>query len=155
MPPVEIEPKISAGEWPAASRLLRFWVQFPPGAWIFVCCEYRVLSGRGLCDELITRPEESYRLCCVLLYDLETSRMGAPYIYDISRLRVKLCQTARFSKCSDCTTGWSVHGLRLDFWLRLKCSPPYCVYTASETEQSTVIFITGKFSQTLKSEVFL
>jgi len=48
-----------------------------------------VLSGRGLCDELITRPEESYRLCCVVVCDLETSRMGAPYIYDISRLRVK------------------------------------------------------------------
>jgi len=48
-----------------------------------------VLSGRGLCDEPITRPEESYRLCCVV-FDLETSRMGAPYIYDISRLRVKL-----------------------------------------------------------------
>ena len=47
-----------------------------------------MLSGRGLCDELITRPEESYRLCCVVLCDLETSRMGAPYIYDISRLRV-------------------------------------------------------------------
>jgi len=47
-----------------------------------------VLSGRGLCDELITRPEESYRLCCVVVCDLETSRMGAPYIYD-SRLRVK------------------------------------------------------------------
>jgi len=47
------------------------------------------LSGRGLCDELITRPEESYRLCCVVVCDLETSRMGAPYIYDISRLRVK------------------------------------------------------------------
>jgi len=46
------------------------------------------LSGRGLCDELITRPEESYRLCCVVVCDLETSRMGAPYIYDISRLRV-------------------------------------------------------------------
>jgi len=29
------------------------------GAWIFVCREYRVLSGRGLFDELITRPEES------------------------------------------------------------------------------------------------
>jgi len=25
-----------------------------------------VLSGRGLCDELITHPEESYRLWCVL-----------------------------------------------------------------------------------------
>jgi len=47
------------------------------------------LSGRGLCDELITRPEESYRLCCVLVCDLETSRIGAPYIYDISNLRVK------------------------------------------------------------------
>ena len=43
--------------------------------------ECRVLSGRGLCDELITRPEESYRLCCVVVCDLETSRMGAPYIY--------------------------------------------------------------------------
>jgi len=47
------------------------------------------LSGRGLCDELITRPEESYRLCCVVVCDLESSRMGAPYMYDISRLRVK------------------------------------------------------------------
>ena len=61
----------------------------PTGAWIFVCCECRVFSGRGLCDKLITRPEESYRLCCVVVCDLETSRMGAPYIYDISRLRVK------------------------------------------------------------------
>jgi len=48
------------------------------------------LSGRGLCDELITRPEESYRLCCVVVCDLETSRMGAPHIYDISRLRVNI-----------------------------------------------------------------
>jgi len=47
------------------------------------------LSGRGLCDELITRPEESYRLCCVVVCDLETSRIGAPCIYDISSLRVK------------------------------------------------------------------
>jgi hypothetical protein len=46
------------------------------------------LSGRGLCDELITRPEESYRLCCVVVCDLETSIIGAPYIYDISSLRV-------------------------------------------------------------------
>jgi len=49
-----------------------------------------VLSGRGLCDELITRPEESYRLWCVVVCDLETSRIGAPYIYiyRISSLRV-------------------------------------------------------------------
>ena len=57
-----------------------------------------MLSGRGLGDELITRPEDSYRLRCVVVCDLETSRMGAPYIYiyiyiyiyDISRLRVNL-----------------------------------------------------------------
>ena len=38
-----------------------------------VCCECCVLSDRGLCDELITRPEESYRLWCVVVCDLETS----------------------------------------------------------------------------------
>jgi len=48
------------------------------------------LSGRGLCDELITRLEESYRLCCVVVCDLETSRTCAPYIYDISSLRVNI-----------------------------------------------------------------
>ena len=55
-----------------------------------VCRECYVLSGRGLCDELITRPEESYRLCCVVVCDLETSRIGALciYIHDISSLRV-------------------------------------------------------------------
>ena len=29
-----------------------------------------MLSGRGLCDELIPRPEEFYRLCCVVVCDL-------------------------------------------------------------------------------------
>ena len=71
-----------------AARLLRSWVRISPGAWIFVCCECRVLSGRGLCDELITRLEESYRLCRVVVCDLETSRMGASYIHDISSLKV-------------------------------------------------------------------
>jgi hypothetical protein len=40
-----------------------------------VCCWCSVLSGRGLCDGLIIRPEESYRLWRVLVCDLETSRM--------------------------------------------------------------------------------
>jgi hypothetical protein len=35
-----------------------------------VCC---VLSGRGLCDKLITRPEASYRLWRVVACDHETS----------------------------------------------------------------------------------
>ena len=35
---------------------------------MYVCCECCVLSRRGLCDELITRPEESYRLWCVWMW---------------------------------------------------------------------------------------
>ena len=41
---------------------------------MFVCFECCVLSGRGLCDELITRPEESYRLWRVVVCDQETSK---------------------------------------------------------------------------------
>jgi len=36
---------------------------------------YVLLLCRGLCDELDTRPEESYRLWCVVVCDLETSSM--------------------------------------------------------------------------------
>ena len=38
---------------------------------MFVSCNRRVLSGRGLCDGLITRSEESYRLWCVVVCDLQ------------------------------------------------------------------------------------
>ena len=58
-----------------------------------------MLSDRGLCDELITRPEEFYRLCCVVVCDLETSRIGALYIYDISSLRVKGIFAVGNDKC--------------------------------------------------------
>ena len=47
--------------------------------WMFVCCECCVLSDRGICDEPITRPEESYRLWCVVVCDLESSRMRSPW----------------------------------------------------------------------------
>ena len=39
---------------------------------MFDCYEYCTLSD--LCDELMTRPKESYRLWCVVLCDLESSR---------------------------------------------------------------------------------
>jgi hypothetical protein len=50
---------------PVVIGLLRLWVRIPQGAWM-CCCECCVLSRRGLCDELITRPEKSSRLCCVV-----------------------------------------------------------------------------------------
>jgi hypothetical protein len=42
----------------------------------FLCC---VLSGTGLCEELIIRPENSYQLWCVVLTDLETWCMRGPW----------------------------------------------------------------------------
>ena len=75
---VKVDVDSSRFQWPrglrrrsSAARMLRLWVRIPPGAWI-VCC---VFSGRGLCDRLITRPEESYRLWRVGVCDEETSRM--------------------------------------------------------------------------------
>jgi len=73
-------------QWPrglrrrsTAARLLGLWVRILPVAWMFVCCECCVLSGRGLCDGLITLPEESHWLCCVVLCDLETSCIRRPW----------------------------------------------------------------------------
>jgi len=44
-----------------------------------VSCEYFELSVGGLCDELLTRPEESYRLLRVVVCDLETSKLRKPW----------------------------------------------------------------------------
>ena len=89
MPPVGFEPTISAGE--------------------------SVLSGRCLCDEVITRPEESYRLWCVVVCDLETSRIGAPYTYDISILRVNVLKTSYLKLAAECVGGQSniLHPMQL------------------------------------------
>ena len=45
---------------------------------MFLCCKCCVLSGSGLCEELITRPEDSYSLLCVV-GELETLRMQRPW----------------------------------------------------------------------------
>jgi len=72
----------SRSRWPrglrrgsAAARRLGLRVRIPPEG-MSVSCECCVLLGRGPCDGLITRPEESYRLWCVVVCDLETSWMG-------------------------------------------------------------------------------
>jgi hypothetical protein len=40
----------------------------PAGESMSVCCKCCVLPGRVLCVELVTRPEESYRLWCVWVW---------------------------------------------------------------------------------------
>jgi len=73
-------------QWPrdlrrrsATACLLRSWVRISPEAWMSACSDCCVLSGRGLCDALITRPEEFYRLWCVVVCDLKTSRLRRPW----------------------------------------------------------------------------
>jgi hypothetical protein len=62
-----IEPQRQRGlrRWSAAARLLGLWVRIPPGTWMAVCCECCAWSGRGLCNVLITRAGDSYRLCSI------------------------------------------------------------------------------------------
>jgi hypothetical protein len=52
----------------AAARLLGLRFRIPPGEWVFVSCECCVLSCRGFCIGLMTRLEESYRVCCVFVW---------------------------------------------------------------------------------------
>ena len=63
----------------AATRLLRLRVRIPPGAWMSVSCECCVLSDRGLCGGLITRPEESYRGGCVWVWSLSFGSEKRPW----------------------------------------------------------------------------
>jgi hypothetical protein len=61
---------MSRSQWPHGLRCgsavahmlgLRIWI--PPGAWMSVSFQCCVLSGRGLCDGLIHRPEMYYWIC--------------------------------------------------------------------------------------------
>jgi len=68
-------PLCGRSRWPrglrcgsAAARVLGLRVPIPPGAWMCVCCECCVFLGRGLCYELITRPEEFYQQWCVWMW---------------------------------------------------------------------------------------
>ena len=51
----------------APARLLALRVRSPSGSWISVPCECYLLPGRGLWVGLITRPEDSHRVGCVLV----------------------------------------------------------------------------------------
>jgi hypothetical protein len=65
--------------WSAVARLLRLCIRISPGAWDVCLLWVLCLSGRGLCDYLITRREEFYRLCCVVVCDIETSWFRKPW----------------------------------------------------------------------------
>jgi len=64
------EKPIPVATWSKAwvcGRSLAGIVDSNPAGGVDVCRECCVLSGRGLCVGLVTRPEESYRVLCVLV----------------------------------------------------------------------------------------
>ena len=71
---------------------------------MFVCCECCVLSVRGLCDELITRPEESYRLWRVVVCDLEKNPKNEEAMTRVvsQRHSKKKVEHFRYNRESDC-----------------------------------------------------
>jgi hypothetical protein len=60
-----------------AARFLGLRFRTLPSAWISAACGCYVWSGRGLCVGLITRPEESYRVC-VSECEHEASKLRRP-----------------------------------------------------------------------------
>ena len=72
----------------AVAPLPGLQVRLPPGG-MSVCRECCVLSGRGLCDGLITRPEESYRVWCASAIEETHKRPG------------RLCLSSRDEKYID------------------------------------------------------
>jgi len=72
---------------------------------MFVCCECCVLSGRGLCDELITRPEESYRLWCVVVCDLENLK-NEEAITSVGSQRHSKKKTVCTTRCGSYILTW-------------------------------------------------
>jgi len=68
-----------------------------------------VLSGRDLCDELITRPEKFYQIWCVVVCDLETWRMRRPWpTLGCCAKKKNLCSIGRDRNESDADIYFSV-----------------------------------------------
>jgi len=81
---VSSKQKISRSRWPrglrrgcATARWLELRVRIAAGTCLSVSCECCVLLGRGLCDGLITRPEESYWVWCVWVWSWSHDNVGA------------------------------------------------------------------------------
>ena len=134
----------------AVRNLLGLRVRIPPVAWMSVSC---LLWGRGLCDWLIPRPEESYRLLCVIVCDLKTSRMRRswPTLGCCSRDKKNSCLLQMYQsawyliKYSSNTAGKRGYGIQIVVTLHevimemLICSYPELPQFSGNAEMSPCI----------------
>jgi len=64
-----------SNSWARGRSLAGIAVSNPAMRYVSVCCDCCV-SGRSLCDELITCPGEPYRQWCVVVCDLKTTKIA-------------------------------------------------------------------------------
>ena len=64
--PIQVAARSKA--WACGRSLAGIANSNPVGGWMSVCCECCVLSIWGLCDGLITRPEQFCRVWCVWVW---------------------------------------------------------------------------------------
>jgi len=102
----------------------------------------RVLSGRGLCDELITRPEESYRLWCVVVCDLETSWMRRLWTTRSCRAKEKCGRIWSVNTSHNCIYSTNHYIYRLICELKENCGEIKSV--GMTTKQSKYRWWSGK-----------
>jgi len=92
-------------------------------------------------------------MCCVVVCDLETLRMGAPYIYDISRLRVKgrvglpipllsllafvACSTVKFAVGSVSTQNTRPNGTSNEILQELPANSAHVVHLVIELDRTS------------------
>jgi hypothetical protein len=76
---VKWESTDSSGREFAPAGFLGLRVRIPLGPWTSVSCECCLFTGRGLCDRLITRTRESYRVVCLSECNREASIMRTPW----------------------------------------------------------------------------
>jgi hypothetical protein len=101
----------------AAARLLGLWVRIPQVAWMSVSCECCVLSGRGLCDGPITRPDDSYRVWCVWSVISKPQWWGDLGPLGLSSHKKKESPTLN----QNCITKIYLHNNKLEWKLERRC----------------------------------
>jgi hypothetical protein len=130
-----------------------------------VGCECCVLSGRGLCDKLITRPEESYRLWCVCVWPWSLDNEGSPGPLEAVAPWKRKCRI----RCSRwhlryMLSNWTASGvsrslIRTLFTTQESPVRPYMAgwqFPASELQSSrSLLWQAGKFPRSASASILL
>jgi hypothetical protein len=110
----------------------------PAGAWTSVSCDCCVLSGRGPCGGLITRPEDSYRLWCAWVWSWSLDNEEALAHWGLSRCAMEKKWSYSYKQCvgviNICVTVYWVLGSSVTvYWVLGSSVTVYWVLGSSVT----------------------